>query len=69
MCKPESLSEVAEYINTGKVDNSYMEFLNDLPEGSGESSKPTKIIKSSGKAREKFHDDKNRKYDKTKSAN
>ena len=69
LCKPESLPEVAEYINTGKVNNSYMEFLNDLPEGSGESSELIKVIKSSGKAREKFHDDKNKKYDKTKTAN
>ena len=66
LSKPLDLPEVAEFIKTGKANISYIE--DDIID-SASSGEPRKIlIKSSGRSRQKFHDDINKKYDKTKSA-
>ena len=65
MCKPEDVTDVAEYINTGEYekDEVVLDYnTNELKV------KPKRVIKSSGNAREQFHDELNKKYDRTKSA-
>ena len=65
MVKPEDLPGVTEYINTGEI----KETKQDTPVTFEETKViPKKVIKSSGNARENFHDERNKKYDKTKSA-
>ena len=64
-CKPFDLLEVSKYISTGKV------AYEDLFEVSEVEQKPIEnvnVIKSSSKAREKFHEEKNKKYEKEKKA-
>ncbi len=63
MCKPEDISYVSEYINTGNVNKETIDIVDNIP-----SVVKNKVIKSSGNAREQFHEERNKKYDKTKSA-
>lgn len=66
MTKPEDLTEVAEYINTGEVKNQ-----NDIVCSVDEKEIDytlTKKIKSSIQAREEYKKEQMKKYDKTKSA-
>lgn len=65
MCKPEDISDVAEYIVTGKYEKN--EMVLDYKENKN-IIKPKQVIKSSGNAREQFHEELNKKYDRTKSA-
>lgn len=65
MCKPEDISDVAEYIVTGKYEKN--EMVLDYKENKN-IIKPKRVIKSSGNAREQFHEELNKKYDRTKSA-
>lgn len=67
MAKPEDLPDVAEYINTGKISSNgfkELDFVQDHPSVNVK----LKVIKSSGSAREQFHEERNKKYDRTKSA-
>ena len=66
MSKPEDITNVAEYISTGETKASYADI--ELEQMEEIMSTPKRMIKSSGTAREMFHDDRNKKYDKTKSA-
>lgn len=66
MCKPESLSGVSEFINTGEVKENIFDI--DLSSSKDVLVNPKRVIKSSGNSRNKFHEEVNKKYDKTKSA-
>lgn len=64
MVKPEDISDVAEYIDTGSIEHERFDVdVDDIP-----SVNNNRIIKSSGNAREQFHEELNKKYDRTKSA-
>lgn len=63
MCKPEDISDVAQYIETGETKREQIIDVKDV-----KSVKVSKVIKSSGNAREQFHEEINKKYDRTKSA-
>lgn len=63
LCKPLDLLEVSKYISTGKVDSEAFSEVSEVEQ------KPiANVIKSSSKAREKFHEEKNKKYEKEKKA-
>lgn len=63
LCKPLDLLEVSKYIATGKVDSEAFSEVSEVEQ------KPiANVIKSSSKAREKFHEEKNKKYEKEKKA-
>ena len=66
MAKPEDFTEVAEYINTGKVKRKD-EIICSVKEDEIDYTL-TKKIKSSMKAREEYKKEQMKKYDKTKSA-
>lgn len=66
MCKPEDLSCIAEYINTGEVKENIFDI--DLSSSKDVLVNPKRVIKSSGNSRNKFHEEVNKKYDRTKSA-
>ena len=63
MCKPEDISDVAQYIETGETEREDFIDVKDI-----KSVKVNKVIKSSGNAREQFHEEINKRYDRTKSA-
>lgn len=63
MCKPQDIPDVSQYINTGEIKTN--DFI-DVEDVSSIVNK--KVIKSSGNAREQFHEEINKKYDRTKSA-
>ena len=63
MCKPEDISDVAQYIETGETEREDFIYVKDI-----KSVKVNKVIKSSGNAREQFHEEINKRYDRTKSA-
>ena len=65
MCKPEDIGDVSEYIYTGGYEKGdvVMDYYTQEI-----TVKPKKVIKSSGNAREQFHEELNKKYDRTKSA-
>ena len=67
MAKPEDFVSVAQYITTGKTEtrNEYLD-LDDVEDVQHEM--PTRIISSGSRAREKFFEEKAKKYDKTKNA-
>ena len=65
MCKPEDVTDVAEYINTGEYEKDEVVLDYNTKELKVN---PKRVIKSSGNAREQFHDELNKKYDRTKSA-
>ena len=64
MCKPEDISDVSQYINVGYIE--VEKFHVDVEEVCSIVNK--RVIKSSGNAREQFHEELNKKYDRTKSA-
>lgn len=66
MIKPEDISDVVNYINTGECDKRE----NLIEEDDIEEMKPkkTKKIKSSSSAREKFHEDRKNMFKKNRSA-
>lgn len=66
MCKPEDLSCIAEYVNTGEVKENIFDI--DLSSSNDILVNPKRVIKSSGNSRNKFHEEVNKKYDRTKSA-
>lgn len=63
MCKPEDICDVSEYLNTGSIKRETIIEVEDVS-----SVKSNKVIKSSGNAREQFHEELNKKYDRTKPA-
>lgn len=64
--KPEMLCEAAQYIKTGKYESAN-EFVGiDLSEHETMTSTTSKIIRSSSNAREKFHQENERKFEKEK---
>lgn len=63
MCKPEDICDVSEYLNTGNIKRETIIEVEDVS-----SVKSNKVIKSSGNAREQFHEELNKKYDRTKPA-
>lgn len=64
--KPEMLCEAAQYIKTGEYESAN-EFVGiDLSEHETMTSTPSKIIRSSSNAREKFHQENERKFEKEK---
>lgn len=67
MAKPEDFTSVSEYIETGKTINSNVYNI-DLSETEDETVVVRKTIGSSSRAREQFHSEIKKKYDKTKSA-
>lgn len=68
--KPEILSEVVKYLETGEHKQSLNEFIDvDIDDDYEEVQPESKCtIKSSSNAREKFFEDRNKKYDRRKSA-
>lgn len=66
MCKPEDLSCIAEYVNTGEVKENIFDI--DLSSSKDVLVNPKRVIKSSGNSRNKFHEEVNKKYDRTRSA-
>lgn len=63
LCKPLDLLEVSKYISTGKIDSEAFCEVSEVEQ------KPiANVIKSSSKARKKFHEEKNKKYEKEKKA-
>lgn len=66
MVKPMHIDGIGEYLSTGEVKENYFDL--DLDVEDIESVETKKIIKSSGKSREQFHMERERKYDRTKSA-
>lgn len=67
--KPEMLCEAAKYIETGEYDSaqSHLEFMGvDLSEHEDMTVTPRRVIKSSSNAREKFHQENERKFKKEK---
>ena len=67
MAKPEDFTSVSEYIETGRTTNSNVYNI-DLSETKDETVVVHKAICSSSRAREQFHSEIKKKYDKTKSA-
>lgn len=69
LAKPEDFPDITEYINTGQYEKSDFEELDFVQEHpkTNVTLNITKI-KSSKSAREEFHNERNRKYDRTKSA-
>jgi len=66
LVKPEELCEAAKYIETGEY-KSANEFVGiDLTEHEAMTSKPSRVIKSSSNARERFHEENERKFKKEK---
>ena len=66
LVKPEMLCEAAKYIETGEYESAN-EFVGiDLSEHETMTSTPSKIIKSNSNAREKFHQENERKFKKEK---
>lgn len=69
MAKPKDFPEVAEYINTGEIkrDNPLadIEYMKELDP---ETREPVYVIKSSGNARERFHSEREKQFNKTRSA-
>jgi len=63
MVKPENISDIVEYINTGICEKPETMELEDLKP------KITKTISGSKSGREKFYEEKEKQYDKTKWAN
>ena len=62
LVKPEELCEAAKYIETGEY-KSANEFVGiDLTEHETTKSTPSKVIKSSSNAREKFHEENEKKF-------
>lgn len=67
--KPEMLCEAAKYIETGEYDSaqSHLEFMGvDLSEHEDMTVTPKRVIKSSSNAREKFHQENEKKFKKEK---
>lgn len=63
LCKPLDLLEVSKYISTGKVNSDAFCNVSETKQ------KPiVNVIKGSSKAREKFYEEKNKKYEKEKKA-
>lgn len=67
MARPIEFAEISKYITTGEVKSEgiledILEALDD--KGKTKQKKPIKKIKSSESAREKFHSDRNKKYEK-----
>ena len=64
--KPEMLCEAAKYIETGEYESAN-EFVGiDLSEHEDMTVKPKRVIKSSSNARERFHEENERKFKKEK---
>jgi Holliday junction resolvase len=63
MAKPEDFTSVSEYIETGQTTIQEVLDIEDVQQ-----EKPKRVIKSSENARNIFHDEQKKKWDKTKSA-
>lgn len=69
MLRPEDISDASEYILTGDIHNNRLKDLGiNLDDSDELESVNVNTIKSSSKSREKFFDERNKKYDKTRSA-
>lgn len=67
--KPEVLSEVTRYLETGEHKQSLLEFVDvDIDDYEEVQTKSKSTIKSSSNAREKFFEERNKKYDRRKAA-
>lgn len=64
MVKPENISDIVEYLNTGKCEKPETLDLPDVIKP-----KVKKVISGSKSGRELFHEEQNKMYDKTKWAN
>ena len=67
--KPEVLCDAAKYIETGEYDSgqSQLEFMGiDLSELEDTTTSPKRVIKSSSNARDKFHEERDKKFQKEK---
>ena len=67
--KPEVLCDAAKYIETGEYDSgqSQLEFMGiDLSELEDMTTSPKRVIKSSSNARDKFHEERDKKFKKEK---
>ena len=67
MAKPEDFVSVSEYIQTGKTDSSAT-FELDLSDAEDYTPAPTRVISSAASARERFNEERKKRFDKTKSA-
>lgn len=69
MLRPEDISDTSEYILTGDIHNNRLKDLGiNLDDSDELESINVNTIKSSSKSRKKFFDERNKKYDKTRSA-
>lgn len=70
MLRPEDISDTSEYILTGDIihNNRLKDLGINLDDSDELESVNVNTIKSSSKSREKFFDERNKKYDKTRSA-
>lgn len=69
MLRPEDISDASEYILTGDIYNNRLKDLGiNLDDSDELENVNVNTIKSSSKSREKFFDERNKKYDKTRSA-
>ena len=69
MLRPEDISDTSEYILTGDIHNNRLKDLGiNLDDSDELESVNVNTIKSSSKSREKFFDERNKKYDKIRSA-
>lgn len=68
LVKPDMLCEAAEYLETGEIsDNAKYAFMGlDLTEHEEITTTPKRVIKSSSNARERFHEENERKFKKEK---
>ena len=67
MAKPEDFTSISEYINSGKTERP-TNLFDDLDSDDEDDNIPVRKIKSSSNARESFHKERNKKFDKTNSA-
>lgn len=63
MARPEDFCDVSKYLTTGRVEKQ-----DNIIEVKETIVNPKRVIKSSGSSRDYFHNENNKKYDKTKSA-
>lgn len=68
MCRPEDITQVSQYIETGECQRPGIDYGIDLSETTETKPRVKKTIKSSGSAREMFHQERENKFKKGKSA-
>lgn len=68
MCRPEDISTVAKYIETGACDRPGIDFGIDLSNTEDTTVTTKRVISSAGSARQQFHKEREKKFKKEKKA-